>query len=170
MPLPLFSLKPPVCLSPTDKNTISTQIPELSLRLHDAVMTAPYLQDLSVGVCANVYVESAGKVMLLYRSLFVFLLLQPHQYSRLERIMDAFTFVTIFSSSCRPLICQHLVTRSWTAYCSSYTAISKTNITSFKMLVWQLLLCYNSKISQMLNSSKVQTSSTCTSLLLLSPS
>lgn len=51
------------CLAvcPPDKNTISTRIPELSLQLHDALVTAAYLQDLIVDMCPNVYVESAVK-------------------------------------------------------------------------------------------------------------
>lgn len=44
-----------------DKNTISTRIPELSLQLHDTVVTAAYLQDVIVDMCPNAHVESAVK-------------------------------------------------------------------------------------------------------------
>lgn len=55
-----------------------------------------------------------------------------------------------------------------TADCGTYTEISKTNIASIKMLVWQLLACYNGKMSH-LRRTKVQMSSASLSLLLLSP-
>lgn len=55
-----------------------------------------------------------------------------------------------------------------TADCGSHTEISKTNIASIKMLVRQLLVCYNGKMSH-LRRTKIQMSSACMSLLLLPP-